>query len=97
MTEIHFHPEADAEYRHALRWYRTRSESTADRYEANLEAALAQILSYPQMFPTLDYLHRYVKIERFPYVVVYRIDPDRIVVIAVAHARRRPRYWLDRS
>jgi hypothetical protein len=34
---------------------------------------------------------------RFPYGVVYLAAADTsIVVVAVAHARRRPRYWLTR-
>jgi hypothetical protein len=33
---------------------------------------------------------------RYPYQVVYRIEGDKIVVIATAHAKRKPRYWKDR-
>jgi len=33
---------------------------------------------------------------RFPYSFVYGIDEETIVVIAVAHQRRKPDYWSDR-
>ncbi len=33
---------------------------------------------------------------RFPYSIIFRVDSDRIYVIAVAHAKRRPGYWKDR-
>ena len=33
---------------------------------------------------------------RFPYGVMYGIDEDTIIVIAVAHLHRDPRYWIDR-
>jgi hypothetical protein len=33
----------------------------------------------------------------FPYSIVYRPDIDWIVIIAVAHQRKRPRYWSGRT
>jgi hypothetical protein len=33
---------------------------------------------------------------RFPYTIVYGIDAQTIIVIAVAHTHREPRYWIDR-
>ena len=33
---------------------------------------------------------------RFPYSLVYGIDEETVVVIAVAHLHREPRYWVDR-
>ena len=37
-----------------------------------------------------------VLLNRFPYSVVYRTDDQRIVIVAVAHAHRRPAYWRGR-
>jgi hypothetical protein len=35
-------------------------------------------------------------LKHFPYVVFFRIDSSAIEIVAVAHAKRRPGYWLDR-
>jgi hypothetical protein len=35
-------------------------------------------------------------IERFPYAVVYGIEDETIIVIAIAHTRRKPTYWVER-
>lgn len=35
-------------------------------------------------------------VKRHPYLVVYAILPEQIVVIAVAHMRQMPGYWQDR-
>jgi hypothetical protein len=32
----------------------------------------------------------------YPYFVVFRELPRKIEIIAVAHAKRRPGYWLKR-
>jgi hypothetical protein len=36
-------------------------------------------------------------IERFPFQIVFRIDADRLFIVAVSHAKRRPGYWMGRS
>jgi hypothetical protein len=35
-------------------------------------------------------------VKRFPYHIVYRTDREPILIVAVAHGRRRPRYWRNR-
>jgi plasmid stabilization system protein ParE len=36
-------------------------------------------------------------VRRFPYSVFYRVEADRIVVLAVFHGRRNPRIWQARA
>ncbi|MFB3820344.1 MAG: type II toxin-antitoxin system RelE/ParE family toxin, partial [Candidatus Methylomirabilales bacterium] len=40
---------------------------------------------------------RRVVVARFPYSIVYREDAESIVIVAVAHQRRRPGYWRGRK
>jgi toxin ParE1/3/4 len=40
---------------------------------------------------------RFLPVHGFPYRVVFLHEPEVIVVLAVAHSRRRPGYWRDRS
>jgi hypothetical protein len=35
-------------------------------------------------------------IHRFPYGLIYRIDPDEIIILATMHPHRHPDYWIDR-
>ncbi|MBN2642082.1 MAG: hypothetical protein JXR78_10530, partial [Victivallales bacterium] len=39
---------------------------------------------------------RSIYTKRFRHKVFYRIDPDAVYVLAVAHGTRKPLYWLDR-
>jgi hypothetical protein len=36
-------------------------------------------------------------LEQFPYLIAFEVDADRVLVLAVAHAKRRPLYWLART
>lgn len=35
-------------------------------------------------------------LQKFPYAIIYSIEPDHIHIIAVAHTKRKPGYWLIR-
>jgi hypothetical protein len=39
---------------------------------------------------------RRVQIQRCPFSIIYRIQPEQLIVVAVAHHRRRPGYWQGR-
>ena len=45
--------------------------------------------------PYLTDTRRYL-LRRFPFFVAFRESEDRVQVLAVAHARRRPGYWPGR-
>jgi plasmid stabilization system protein ParE len=46
--------------------------------------------------PVVDTIARRKRIKRFPYVIIYTLDPDAIYIVAVAHNQRDPDYWLHR-
>jgi hypothetical protein len=37
-----------------------------------------------------------VQVRGFPYLVVYRVGAHDLLIVAVAHAKRRPGYWARR-
>ena len=55
------------------------------------------VAASPGMFPRYDDEHRFVMLRRFPYSVVYQIQRDQILVVAVAHSSRSPGYWQGRA
>ncbi len=63
-----------------------------------MEWAVEQIAQAPDRWPMFRQHHHWVRIRRFPYILYYRIvDPDHVLIVAVAHAQRRPGYWLRRT
>ena len=97
------HPEASAELRAAAVWYDERSVGLGEDLMAEVGATLAQIGTAPRSFPVWPGTSgrptpaRRAIVNRFPYVVAFEEHPDRIVVLAVAHAKRQPLYWLTRA
>jgi len=90
------HPEAIKEARAAREWYLARNVEAAEAFMTELDAAIEQIEQGPRRWPPyLGSTRRYL-FRRFPFFVVFREATTRIEVIAVAHGRRRPGYWLGR-
>jgi len=94
--QVQFHPEAVAEAREAARWYRERSDSAADAFLSELDRAVERIAEAPELSTRYVAGTRRFLLRHFPYSVIYREKSGRIEVIAIAHGRRKPRYWKSR-
>jgi plasmid stabilization system protein ParE len=95
---VHFHRLALREYQVAQQWYARRSAQALQRFQEAVERAVERIALAPDRWPTFGRHHRWVRAGRYPYLLYYRIlGPDRVLVVAVAHARRRLGYWLRRT
>ena len=88
--------DALAEAEEAARWYAERSPTAATVFASELDAAAQAIVRMPDSWPAYDHGTRRFLLRRFPYSVVYRVEANRIVIVAVAHAHRRPSYWSRR-
>ena len=88
--------EASGEIYAAFEWYFQRSPKAADAFLAEVDASLAQIASYPKLHPSYTKNTRRCILEKFPYSVVFQEKDDIILVIALAHSKRRFGYWRRR-
>jgi toxin ParE1/3/4 len=94
---VKFHPAARAEVLEARLWYEERSPLAAVAFAQEVAVAVSRISSAPIRFPVAEHGTRRFVLRRFPYNVFYRIVADEtIVVVAVAHQKRRPNYWSGR-
>ena len=92
-----FHPAAFDEHYDSVAFYQNRLPGLGADYIAEFEAVMARICHAPNRFPTIadPAIHR-AGLKRFPFHVIYRVMPTQIIVLAVAHQRRRPTYWMER-
>ncbi|MDZ7615679.1 MAG: type II toxin-antitoxin system RelE/ParE family toxin, partial [Patescibacteria group bacterium] len=77
--------------------YAERSERAATGFEAAFARAIDAIEATPDRYPLCDDRHRFCLLRRYPFQVIYRrASENRWLIVAVAHASRRPGYWLNR-
>jgi plasmid stabilization system protein ParE len=94
---IEYLPGARFDFDESFDWYTERSTQAAARFAEAIDAALQKIVASPTMYASLDGLHRECPLKKFPFRIVYRIAENRVIVVAVAHAKRRPGYWKNRE
>ena len=97
MAEISYHPEAEAEIQSAAAWYASRSPAAAIGLANELDRVMEMLEQFPELQPLYDDRHRFAVLRRYPYSVVYRVEGDRIRVVAFAHSRRSTGYWQGRN
>lgn len=91
-----FHPEAREDYTQAVRYYFDVRPELGVRLYDEIERLIREIRREPMRFSQFSPSARRALARRFPYSVVYVNEPERVWVIAVMHAKRRPGYWRER-
>lgn len=101
MKPALYHPAA----RHELRGAIERDEEELPGRGLRLEEQVARVLLRIRRLPLsapiwsgLDsaYEVRRAKVRRHPYLVVYMVRPDQLIILAVAHTKKKPGYWANR-
>jgi len=80
----------------ATRYYGLIDDELGGRFSAAMEAAIMRLLNNPRMHRRFDGEMRKVRVERFPYAVVYHIEEKGLHIVAVMHLHREPGYWRGR-
>jgi len=96
MKIVSFLPEAEEEMAAATRYYESRARGLGRDYLSEVERAVKTIKKSPETWPVVKEKIRRCIVRRFPFGIIYCIEPEEIVIIAVAHLRRRPKYWEER-
>jgi len=94
---VELHPRATDEAADAYEWYTARNPHAAEAFMAEVDRAIERIAEAPARWPVHLHGTRRFLLRRFPFALIYRENPDTILVLAVAHGRRRPGYWRRRG
>jgi len=91
-----FHAEVEEEFIEASQFCNLRVPGLGDRFISEVEGTLMLLVERPRIGQLMDNVFRRVVLDRFPYSLIYSIEPEKIWILAVAHQRRRPGYWRNR-
>ena len=94
--KVRFLALAQRELDDAVTWYNDQVDGLGQEFLDELDRAVRRSVRYPLSCPEITPGLRRCLLARFPYELIYGLDDDTIVVVAVAHLHREPRYWLDR-
>lgn len=97
MKAARFLLEAQDEFLEQISYYEEQQKGLGDRFRESVEAATALASAHSKLGSPWKLRTRRVFPKGFPFSVVYRIEPDELVIFAVAHFKRRPTYWRGRK
>lgn len=87
---------AQRELDEAIEHYNGEEPGLGEAFLVEALAAIERIRRFPDGWHPLGPGLRRCLLRRFPYGVIYGRDDGDIIVVALAHSRRRPGYWRDR-
>ena len=93
-----FHEGAEAEHLGTVAYYESRQTGLGAQYVDEVESAIALICEAPhrhriERAPNI----RRFRLHKFPYALLYREVAGEVEILAVAHVRMRPFYWVPRA
>lgn len=94
---VEFHPEALTELRAAAEYYEQQQTALGERFINAVEMAVAHVADAPTSCRVIEGDIRRCLTRVFPYAVLYSVELDNILVVAVMHCRREPGYWRNRT
>lgn len=91
-----FHPEALTEYAEAVQYYAAQRTEVAQAFVDAVENAINRIREAPERWQVMDEDVRRCLTRKFPYGILYTIEENEILILAVMNCSREPEYWKTR-
>jgi len=89
--------EAEDELSQAVAYYQEIEFGLGSRLKEEVRAAIQWIVRNPELPRLRPAGYRRVNLKVFGYYVACDIWADTIWILAIAHGRRRPEYWIERK
>jgi len=96
MAALEYHPGASDDVAKAFDDYSAIDADLGERFKLELDRAEELVHRSPETWGRYFHDTQGFRFRGFPFIMAYIIRDNRIIVIAIAHTRRRPVYWLDR-
>ena len=96
MKTVRFLRPAELEMLDAARYYEIQASGLGGEFLDKIDSAVHDIGMNPERWPVIRSNTRRRLIHRFPYALLYRVDPEEVVIEATMHLHRHPDYWINR-
>ena len=93
MRSVEFHPEVQDEFISAAQFYESQTGGLGLDFLLTVQRTYERLIEFPASGPPFGRRLRRLLVPKFPYGLLYRVEPERIYIVAVMHLHRRPGYW----
>ena len=93
---LDFRSAAANDLEEAAGWYESKQSGLGRRFLEEINLSLERVQESPLSFAIAEDEIRRSVVSRFPYCIYFIVETDRVVVIAIVHARRHAHRWKSR-
>ena len=93
---LRYTPEARDELQEGYDYYSSKSERVGDDFLDKIEATIAHIERSPTLSPIVAHDIRKAVVQKFPYIILYHIVNERIIILSIFHTKQDPQKWMKR-
>jgi plasmid stabilization system protein ParE len=93
---IRFVKEAQGEFNEAIDYYEDARPGLGRRFKEQVDRAVLRVAAHPELWHLRPGRYRRINLRVFPYYIPYAVRGETLWVLAVAHTKRSPEYWIDR-
>ena len=97
MMRVVFTRIATQELEDAVRFYELEYAGLGRSFKEEVKKAAVRVAEYPKAWSIERGEVRKCLLHRFPYKLLYSVEEDHVLVIAIAHQHRNPDYWVGRD
>ena len=92
--KVIFLPPADKELVEAISFYNDQMTGLGDKFYKDVVSALNLIIAFPQGWQKVGINTRKCILKHFPYLILFVVEKEQILITAVSHQHRHPKSYL---
>lgn len=96
MKPVYYLDAAEAEFLAEIAYFEESRTGLGQRFYDEVKRAETFIAEFPEAAEEIRPGIRKRLLRVFRHSLIYSVEPEAILIVAVAHASRRPGYWADR-
>jgi plasmid stabilization system protein ParE len=96
VTPIRYHEAAEDELLNEIGYLELRANGLGRRFFEEIRRSEKLISQFPESAEEIRPGIRKRVLRKFRYSLIYSIEEEGVLILAVAHHSRRPGYWLGR-
>lgn len=92
---VRYHSLFPRDVSEAAAWYDQRVSGLGDAFVDLVKRCVADVIADPQRFALLGSQVRYIRIPRFPYIILFQVTPVELRLLGVVHTARSIEKWRE--
>lgn len=96
VFKLEIRPLAKNDLFEVVEWYKTIGDVLSIQFLNEVQFFLNLICENPNLFQSAGRQCRRANLSKFPYKIIYKVEDEIVVVIALLHHKRRPGSWKKR-